>query len=98
MKTSIPVTIAAEKLLEKSGKPLHYKEITNAIIQECDLHGKTPDETVRSLIGTNSKFIRVAEGVYQVLSKWKKYTSARFAKDIAYDVLKSNVNPCLCTN
>jgi hypothetical protein len=92
MKTLIPVTKAAEELLEKSGKPMHYKEITRRILHKCALYGKTPHETVRSLIGTNSKFIRVAEGVY-ALSKWKNFKPARFAKDIAYDVLKSFGKP-----
>ena len=88
MKTTIPVTTAVEILLEESGKPMHYKEITKQILHQCNLHGKTPHETVRSLIGTNSKFIRVTEGVY-ALSKWKQYKPARFAKDIAYDILKA---------
>jgi DNA-directed RNA polymerase delta subunit len=88
MKTIIPVTKAAEEILEKSGKPMHYMEITKLILRKCDLHGKTPDQSVCSRISTNSKFVRVAEGVY-ALSKWKNYTRIRFAKDIAYDILKS---------
>lgn len=83
---------AAESLLEKSGKPMHYMEITKFIINKCDLHGKKPHETVRARIGTNPKFIRVAEGVYG-LSKWKEYKPSRFAKDISYDILKSIGKP-----
>lgn len=92
MKTTLSVTKAAEQLLEKSGKPMHYKEITKQIMHQCALSGKTPRETVRSLLATNSNFIRVDEGIY-ALTKWKKYIPARFAKDIAYDILKSRGKP-----
>lgn len=92
MKTSTTVINAAEELLEKLEKPLHYKEITDLIINDCDLKGRTPYETVRSEIGTSSKFIRVAEGIY-ALSKWREYKPIRFAKDIAYDILKSKGSP-----
>jgi len=71
---------------------MHYKEITRLIINKLTLSGKTPHETVRSRIGANSKFIRVAEGVYG-LSKWKEYKRVRFAKDIAYDILKAKGSP-----
>jgi len=92
MKTPMTVIKAAEELLEKSGKPMHYKDITRQILHNCALFGKTPHETVRSLMATNPKFIRVDEGTY-ALSKWKKFTPARFAKDIAYDILKSKDRP-----
>lgn len=92
MNNEISVTKATEELLEKTGNPMHYKEITKFIINKCALSGKTPHETVRSLIGTSKKFIRVAEGTY-ALSKWKKYKPARFAKDIAYDILKTKGKP-----
>ena len=92
MKTTIPVTKAAEELLEKSGEPMHYKEITKQILKKCALSGKTPNETVRVSLGRDSKFVRVAEGLY-ALAKWKKYKPVRFAKDIAYDILKSRGEP-----
>lgn len=92
MKTKVSVATAVEELLEQSGKPMHYKEITKLIIDKCALAGKTPHETVRSRIGINSKFMRISEGVY-ALSKWKAYKPARFAKDIAYDILKVEGKP-----
>ncbi|HLO16784.1 MAG TPA: winged helix-turn-helix domain-containing protein [Anaerolineales bacterium] len=97
MRTIMSITKAAEELLERSGTPMHYKEITDQILHECDLHGNTPYETVRSSIGRSSKFIRIAEGVY-ALSKWKKYKPARFAKDIAYDILKLAAKPMSLIN
>lgn len=92
MRSGVPVTKAAEELLEKTGKPMHYKDITRSILNRSGLQGKTPHETVRSLIGTSPKFVRTAEGVY-ALSKWKKYKPARFAKVIAYDILKTKNQP-----
>ncbi len=83
---------AALELFKDAKKPLHYKDLTRMIIDECNLSGKTPHETVRSLIGTDTRFKRVAEGVY-ALSEWEEYPVARFAKDIAYDVLSMNGKP-----
>lgn len=86
MKKSI--TEAAIEIFEKEGKPLHYKELTKMLLGECNLSGKTPHESVRSKIGMDYRFKRVAEGVY-ALSEWEQYPTARFAKDIAYDVLNN---------
>lgn len=89
MKTKKSVTEAALEEFNNVGKPLHYKELTRRIIHKCNLVGKTPHETVRSRIGTDERFIRVAEGVY-ALVVWKEYPVARFAKDIAYDILQNH--------
>lgn len=71
---------------------MHYKDLTKLLIGKCNLTGKTPHESVRSLLATSSKFKRIAEGVY-ALTSWKEYPTARFAKDIAYDVLKKRGKP-----
>ena len=52
----------------------------------------TPHQTVRSRLATDARFKRVAEGVY-ALAEWREYPATRFAKDIAYDVLKSEQKP-----
>jgi hypothetical protein len=87
-----PVSIVAEEILLKVGRPLHYKELTKMLLDQCDLLGKTPHESVRSTLATNSKFKRVSEGVFG-LAIWKQYPAIRFAKDIAYDILKKKRKP-----
>jgi hypothetical protein len=82
----------AEEIFRRESRPLHYKELTQMIMRERTLQGQTPHETVRSSIGTDPRFKRVAEGVY-ALTEWTEYPEVRFAKDIAYDVLKSQGRP-----
>jgi hypothetical protein len=76
----------------------YYKALTKMILDrgESRLGGRTPHETVRSSLGTNQRFKRIAEGVY-ALSSWEQYPVARFAKDIAYDVLKAYGRPMSVT-
>ena len=92
MREKVSVRKAAKELLDEAGKPMHYMEITKQILHRCNLHGETPHESVRSIIGTSPNFIRVAEGIY-ALSTWKEYKPARFAKDIAYSILESKGKP-----
>jgi hypothetical protein len=87
-----PITRVAEEIFRREKRPLHYKELTKMVMLERSLGGRTPYETVRSAIGTDPRFKRVAEGVY-ALTEWTEYPVARFAKDIAYDVLKSRGEP-----
>ena len=56
------------------------------LLDKCALTGNTSHESVRSRIGTDERFKRVAEGVY-ALTEWDEYPVARFAKEIAYDIL-----------
>jgi len=69
---------AVEKVLLNIGKPLHYKQITEKIIEKglWKTEGKTPDQTINARIsvdikkyGRNSRFIRTAPGVFG-LSQW----------------------------
>ncbi len=92
MKNSPSIADAAEGILRKTGHPLHYTELTAKILLTCKLQGKTPKQTIRSCLATNPKFKRVAEGVYG-LAEWTEYPVARFAKDIAYDVVKAANKP-----
>lgn len=91
-KSKLSVTAAAWALLKKHRRPMHYREITSLILAKCSLHGKTPHETVRSQLATHARFKRVAEGTY-ALALWEEYPLARFAKDIAFDVLKTSGGP-----
>jgi restriction system protein len=70
---------ASEKVLQETGQPLHYKEITNRILSQnyWQTEGKTPDQTVNARIavdikkrGDNSRFVRTAPGVFG-LRRWE---------------------------
>jgi predicted RNA-binding protein len=70
---------AAEQVLKKSNKPLHYKEITNEILAEklVETSGKTPKATLNALLGTDikvnaekSSFMRTARGFFG-LREWE---------------------------
>lgn len=88
----LSITQIAEGIFGREKRPLHYKELTKLVMRERPLERKTPHETVRSWIGQDHRFKRVAEGVY-ALTEWTEYPVARFAKDIAYDILKSRGEP-----
>ena len=92
MENKRPVKEAAMQIFLEEGKPIHYKELTKMLLSKCNLTGKTPHESVRSLLGRDKRFKRVAEGIY-ALSEWEEYPVARFAKDIAYDILNSLGKP-----
>lgn len=68
---------AAEVVLKEAGKPLHYKEITQRMLDRglWQSEGKTPEATVSSTITTNiqkygahSHFQHTDEGVYALRS------------------------------
>lgn len=86
------VVNAAKLVLEEHNKPLHYSTITNLIMNISQLNGKTPSQTVRVELAKSPAFIRVGHGFY-ALEKWGVYNQARFAKDIAYDILKKKRKP-----
>jgi hypothetical protein len=92
MKVTRSVADAAEEILLNVRHPLHYKVLTPMLLEQCNLHGKTPHESVRSSLATNPKFKRIAEGMF-ALSIWEEYPAIRFAKDIAYDALKKENKP-----
>ncbi len=69
---------ATQSVLQEAGTPLHYREITQRMIDRglWQTDGKTPDATVSSAItgdikknGTHSLFQRTDEGVY-ALREW----------------------------
>ena len=88
MKRTTTVVKAAEEILEKIGHPMHYKDISIPLLEKGVLSGKTPHQTVCTRLAESAKFVRVSEGVYG-LSKWQQYKPSRFAKDIAYEILKN---------
>jgi hypothetical protein len=89
---SLSVVNVAYLVVSARKQPIHYKLITKLISKKCQLRGKTPHETVRSALARDDRFIRVAEGMYG-LSEWEQYSAARFAKDIAYEILSGHGEP-----
>ena len=96
---------AAEVVLKEAGKPLHYKEITQRMLDRglWQSEGKTPEATVSSTITTNiqkygahSHFQRTDEGVYALRSGGlpEFHTSSELA-DVEDDKqqLARNVSP-----
>lgn len=70
---------AALAILEKAGRPLHYREITRRAIRAGLLSsgGRTPAYTLRARIGDDihrnpdSPFVRVGDGTY-ALKAWQR--------------------------
>ena len=87
-----PIWVLAEEIFRREERPLHYRDLTQMILQERESRSLTPHESVRSVAGTDPRFKRVAEGVY-ALAEWQEYPVARFAKDIAYELLTSRGKP-----
>jgi DNA-directed RNA polymerase delta subunit len=86
------VASIAEEILRARNRPLHYLELTRRILKKRPISGSAPYNTVASVLVKDSRFKRVAEGVYG-LASWTQYPVARFGNDIAYDVLKSRNRP-----
>jgi DNA-directed RNA polymerase delta subunit len=80
------------QILTEEKRPLHYVEITRLVLTRMKLKSKTPEKSVATSLTRSTKFKRVAEGIYGLRS-WKKYPEARFAKDIAYDILRKKGEP-----
>ena len=87
---------AAEQVLKKSNKPLHYKKITRGIITEklVETSGKTPDATLNALLGTDikvnaekSRFMRTARGIFG-LREWELEEYVPETKKEKEDVLQ----------
>ena len=92
MKANRSTITIAEEILLKTGHPLHYKTLTSLLLDKYNLKGKTPALSVRSALARNTKFRRVAEGVY-ALSIWDEYPAIKFAKDIGYEILEIEGEP-----
>lgn len=97
---------AAEIALKEARTPLHYKEITQRMINRglWQTDGKTPDASVNAAIavdikknGTNSLFQRTAEGVF-ALREWgvpgfEALSESSHMKDGAYDSTPGTSTP-----
>jgi restriction system protein len=64
---------AAYSVLQKAGKPLHYRELTRAAIEQrlIEPEGKTPEATMNAILavdiqrkGASSRFARTGRGFF----------------------------------
>ena len=57
-------------ILERAGKPLHYRQIAELLVQVKPLETKTPENSVysRMLTDRKARFVRVAPGVFGLRS------------------------------
>lgn len=81
-----------EEILRAKNKPMHYLELTRLVLKQRPISSLVPFNTVASVLVTDPRFKRVAEGVY-ALASWTQYPVARFGKDIAYDILTARKRP-----
>ena len=86
------IASVAEGILRAKNQPMHYLELTRLILKQRPISSRVPYNTVASVLVTNPRFKRVAEGVY-ALASWTQYPVARFGKDIAYDILTARKRP-----
>ena len=95
------IASVAEGILRAKNQPMHYLELTRLILKQRPISSRVPYNTVASVLVTNPRFKRVAEGVYALAvppsdgnySIWAQYPVARFGKDIAYDILTARKRP-----
>jgi hypothetical protein len=89
---------AAEIALKDANAPLHYKEITQRMIDRglWQNDGKTPDATVNAAIavdikynGTHSLFQRADKGVY-VLRDWDYLSFTRQTSRLLWKLTRSS--------
>lgn len=83
---------AAYSVLQESGKPLHYREITRLAIDRklIEPEGKTPEATMNSIIavdiqrkGIRSLFSRVSRGVFGLRASTSDSSATPLASDPA---------------
>lgn len=82
----------AHIVLQKAGKPLHYRELTSFAIKEGLLKsvGKTPWATMNAQLardmknnGENSRFYRTEPGYYAVRDRNKRFVASGIRAEIA---------------
>lgn len=84
---------AAEKVLEDSGTPLHYREITQRALAQnlIKSDGKTPDASLNAVIsvdinqkGAECRFIRLQPGIVGLRS-WGLESATALSSDVSTD-------------
>ncbi|GEM_PF-3237687 len=93
---------AAHQILQKAGRPLHYREITRRAIRLGMIRpeGRTPALTLRARMGDDmnrnpvTPFVRVADGTY-ALKEWPLTSKVPAAKKTAKATAKKRQD-CAC--
>lgn len=93
--TMSSVTSTAYNILSKENRPVKCFDLTNQILKKVKLETKTPEESVRSILSLNPKFMSYGKGYYG-LSEWGFHWFREFymkgyyfsLSDLCYLILK----------
>jgi DNA-directed RNA polymerase delta subunit len=64
--TYIELTI---KILEKEGRPMSIREITNEVLKFKKINGKTPQKSLSSVLQSSDQVKRISPGVYALVNQ-----------------------------
>jgi len=60
----------AYDILDKNHRPMHYRKITEELLEIKDLKAENPHHDVNASIGVDKRFIRYHRGIWGLV-KWK---------------------------
>jgi len=59
----------AIRILEREGRPMKIKELTKMILEEKNVAGKTPYNTLNSVLQRSKYVQRIGKGLYKLVDK-----------------------------
>jgi len=77
----------AYDILEKNHRPMHYRKITEEILQIKDIKAENPHHDVNALIGADQRFTKYQRGVWGLV-KWK-YREAHLSYNLTSYCLRN---------
>ena len=54
------------KLLKESDSPMTVKELTNLVLEEKQLSGKTPERTISAVLQRSHRVVKVGKATYAI--------------------------------
>ena len=58
------------KLLKESDSPMTVKELTNLVLEEKQLSGKTPERTISAVLQRSYRVVKVGKATYAIDDKF----------------------------
>ena len=58
------------KLLKESDSPMTVKELTNLVLEEKQLSGKTPERTISAVLQRSHRVVKVGKATYAIDDKF----------------------------
>ncbi len=73
-----PFRVVARKILEKYGKPLHYRQLMQLLVEEENylVGGKNPRANMTAHLSSNKDFVRMEEIGFWGLREWQERKAA----------------------